>query len=154
MKRYVLMFEYDSKKFMDIEKIIIFNENLKRVEEKENRISMFFYGDTSNEELATFMSYFNNLVKKEICNLSISLKTKEVIFEKGINNKSIKLSAQNARDIKNKKFDNINPIHNPQKDNQAETRKIQKHLSVYFFGIFILGIVEKKTVQKQTGNPG
>ena len=67
MKRYVLMFEYDSKKFMDIEKIIIFNENLKRVEEKENRISMFFYGDTSNEELAT----------------------------------------QNARDIKNKKFDNI-----------------------------------------------
>ncbi len=107
MKRYVLMFEYDSKKFMDIEKIIIFNENLKRVEEKENRISMFFYGDTSNEELATFMSYFNNLVKKEICNLSISLKTKEVIFEKGINNKSIKLSAQNARDIKNKKFDNI-----------------------------------------------
>ena len=102
MKRYVLMFEYDSKKFMDIEKIIIFNENLKRVEEKENRISMFFYGDTSNEELATF-----NLVKKEICNLSISLKTKEVIFEKGINNKSIKLSAQNARDIKNKKFDNI-----------------------------------------------
>ena len=31
MKRYVLMFEYDSKKFMDIEKIIIFNEKLKRV---------------------------------------------------------------------------------------------------------------------------
>lgn len=107
MKRYVLMFEYDSKKFMDVEKIIIFNENLKKIEERENKISMFFYGDTSNEELATFMSYFNNLVQKEVCNLSISLKTKEVIFEKGINNKSIKLSAQNAKEIKNKKFDNI-----------------------------------------------
>lgn len=107
MKRYVLMFEYDSKKFMDVEKIIIFNENLKKIEERENKISMFFYGDTSSEELATFMSYFNNLVQKEVCNLSISLKTKEVIFEKGINNKSIKLSAQNAKEIKNKKFDNI-----------------------------------------------
>lgn len=107
MKRYVLMFEYDSKKFMDINKIILFKKNLEKVEEKENCINIVFYGDASNEEFATFMSYFNSLIQKEICNLSISFKTKELITEKGINNKSIKLSAKNAKEIKNKKFDSI-----------------------------------------------
>ena len=107
MKKYVLIFEYDSKKFMDIDKIIAFKKNLERVEEKDNSINIVFYGDASNEELATFMSYFNNLVQKNICNLSISFRTKELVIENGINNKSIKLSAQNAKEIKSKKFDNI-----------------------------------------------
>lgn len=107
MKRYVLMFEYDSKKFMDINKIILFKKNLEKIEEKENCINMVFYGDASNEEFATFMSYFNSLIQKDICNLSISFRTKELIIENGINNKSIKLSAKNAKEIKNKKFDNV-----------------------------------------------
>ena len=33
MRKYILMFEYDSKKFMDINKIIIFKSNLKKLEE-------------------------------------------------------------------------------------------------------------------------
>ncbi len=108
MKRYVLMFEYDRKKFMDINKIILFKKNLEKIGEKENHIiNMVFYGDASNEEFATFMSYFNSLMKKDICNLSISFRTKELIIENGINNKSIKLSAKNAKEIKNKKFDNV-----------------------------------------------
>lgn len=107
MKRYILMFEYDSKKFMDINKIILFKNNLERIEKKGSQINMFFYGNVSNEELATFMSYFNNLIKKDICNVSISLKTKELVIENGINNKSIKLSVQNAKEAKDKKFDNI-----------------------------------------------
>ena len=28
MKRYILMFEYDSKKFMDVNKVIVFKRNL------------------------------------------------------------------------------------------------------------------------------
>lgn len=107
MKRYVLMFEYDSKKFMDINKIIIFKKNLEKIEEKGNCINMVFYGEASNEEFATFMSYFNSLIQKNICNLSISFRTKELIIENGINNKSIKISAKNAKEIKNKKFDNV-----------------------------------------------
>lgn len=107
MRKYILMFEYDSKKFMDINKIITFEKNLEKVKEKGNTINMVFYGDASNEELATFMSYFNSLIQEKLCNLSISFKTKEIIVENGINNKSIKLSSQNAKEIKNKKFDNI-----------------------------------------------
>ena len=107
MKRYLLMFEYDSKKFMDVNKIIVFKRNLEKIEKKGNSISMVFYGDVSNEEFATFMSYFNSLVGKKICDLSISFRTKELVIENGINNKSIKLSAKNAKEIKDKKFDNI-----------------------------------------------
>ena len=107
MKTYILMFEYDSKKFMDINKIILFKRNLEKIEKKGNQIHMFFYGNVSNEELTTFMSYFNNLIQKNICNISISLKTKEIVTEKGVNNKSIKKSSKNAKEIKNKKFDNI-----------------------------------------------
>lgn len=107
MKRYILMFEYDSKKFMDVNKVIVFKRNLEKIEEKGNYVNMVFYGDASNEEFATFMSYFNNLVEEKICHLSISFKTKELVIENGINNKSIKLSAKNAKEIKNKKFDNV-----------------------------------------------
>lgn len=107
MKKYILMFEYDSKKFMDIDKIIVFKKNLEKIRENGSTINMVFYGDASNEELATFMSYFNSLIQEKLCDLSISFKTKEIILENGINNKSIKLSSQNAKEIKNKKFDNI-----------------------------------------------
>lgn len=107
MRKYVLMFEYDSKKFMDINKIIIFKSNLKKIKEEGKTINMAFYGDASNEEFATFMSYFNSLAEENICNLSISLRTKEIVFENGVNNKSIKLSNKNAKEIKDKKFDNI-----------------------------------------------
>jgi len=107
MKKFILLFEYDSKKFMDINKIIRFKNNLERVEEKGKSVNMVFYGDAPNEELATFMSYFNSLMQKNICNVAISLRAKELVIEKGINNKSIKLSAKSAKEIKNKKFDNI-----------------------------------------------
>lgn len=107
MKRNILMFEYDSKKFMDINKIILFKKNLEKLEKNGKYINMVFYGDVSNQELATFMSYFNNLVQKNICNISISFKSKELIIENGINNKSIKLSAKNAKEIKSKKFENV-----------------------------------------------
>ncbi len=107
MRKYILIFEYDAKKFMDIEKIIVFSKNLEKLEEKEISIDIVFFGNTSNEEISTFMSYFNSLLKKKVCNFSISLKTKEIIIEKGINNKSIKLSSQNAKEVKDKNFDNI-----------------------------------------------
>lgn len=107
MKKYLLMFEYDSKKFMNINKIIRFRENLEKLERQGYNINIVFYGDASNEELATFMGYFNNLLQKDICNISFSFNTKEVIIENGINNKSIKLSAKNAKEIKNKRFDSI-----------------------------------------------
>ena len=107
MRKYILIFEYDAKKFMDIEKIIVFSKNLEKLDEKEISIDIVFFGNTSNEEISTFMSYFNSLLKKKVCNFSISLKTKEIIIEKGINNKSIKLSSQNAKEVKDKNFDNI-----------------------------------------------
>lgn len=107
MRKYILIFEYDAKKFMDIEKIIVFSKNLEKLEEKEISIDIVFFGNTSNEEISTFMSYFNSLLKKKVCNFSISLKTKEIIIEKGINNKLIKLSSQNAKEVKDKNFDNI-----------------------------------------------
>lgn len=107
MRKYILIFEYDAKKFMDIEKIMVFSKNLEKIEEKGISINIVFFSNTSNEEISTFMSYFNSLLKKKICDFSISLKTKELIIEKGINNKSIKLSSQNAKEIKNKNFDNI-----------------------------------------------
>ena len=106
MNKYILMFEYNSKEFMNINKIITFKQNLEKVEKKNNEINMIFYGDAPNEEFATFMSYFNNLLQKEICKVSISIKRNEFVLENGINNKSIKLSAKNAKEIKNKQFDN------------------------------------------------
>lgn len=104
MNRYILMFEYKSKEFMDLERIITFKKNLEKVEKQKIKINMVFYGETTNEELATFMSYLNSLMQRDICKLSINLKTKEYIEEIGINNKSIKMSAKNAREIKNKKY--------------------------------------------------
>lgn len=104
---YVLVFEYSSKNFMNIEKIIEFKKNYKKLINENKRLKMMFYGDASNEELAVFMSYFNNLIGERVCDFSISFKTKEIIFEKGINNKSVKLSSKNTKEIKNKNFSNI-----------------------------------------------
>ena len=107
MKKYILVFQYNSKRFMDINKILTFKKNLDKVEGQGNDINFVFYGDASNEDFATFMGYFNKLVQKEICHISISLRIKELIIENGINNKSIKLSVQNAKEIKNSNFENI-----------------------------------------------
>lgn len=107
MKNYVLVFEYNSKKFMDIDKIIEFKKNLKTLQQDNKNIKLVFFGDSSNEDLSVFMSYFNSLVGEKLCNFSISSRTKEIVVENGINNKSIKLSAKNTRDIKNKNFNNI-----------------------------------------------
>lgn len=107
MKNYCLIYEYNSKLFMNIDKIIEFKKYLEELEKRGNNLKLLFYGEASNEELSTFMSYFNKLVGKKICDISISFSTKELIEENGVNNKSIKLSAQAALDIKDKKFENI-----------------------------------------------
>ncbi|HCC04343.1 MAG TPA: hypothetical protein DEP51_05785 [Clostridiales bacterium] len=107
MNSFCLVFEYDCKKFMNLDRITEFKKNLKKVEEKSNEVKLLFYGSVTNEEFSSFMSYFNYLVGKEICNISISFKTNDLIINKGINNKSVKLSARNAKEIKNKKFKNV-----------------------------------------------
>lgn len=107
MKQYVLIFEYNSKEFMNVDKIIEFNKNLQKLKDDNKNVKMVFYGEVSNEEMATFMSYFNALAKEKICDISVSFMTKEIVIENGINNKSIKLSAKNAKEVKSKKFDNL-----------------------------------------------
>ena len=42
MKRYILMFEYDSKKFMDVNKVIVFKRNLEKIEDDIERINDIF----------------------------------------------------------------------------------------------------------------
>ena len=107
MRNYILMFEYNLKMFMDVNKIIEFKTNLNLLKENNKNVKIVFYGETSNEAFATLMGYFNNLVEEKVCDISISFKTKEIIIENGINNKSIKLSARNTKEIKEKKFDNL-----------------------------------------------
>ena len=107
MSKVCLVFNYDSKEFMNINKILILKNNYKRILEKGIELKFFFYGDASREELATFMGYFNKLSQINICDISVSYRTKELIFENGINNKSIKLTAKNAKEISNKEFTNI-----------------------------------------------
>jgi hypothetical protein len=104
MKEYILAFEYNSKNFMDLNKIIRFKNNLKTLKDEDIIVKLIFYGEASDEELATFMGYFNDLVGEKLCNIAISFKSKEIVFENGINNKSIKASVKNAKEIKNKKF--------------------------------------------------
>ena len=107
MSKVCLVFNYDSKEFMNINKILILKNNYKRILEKGIELKFFFYGDASREELATFMGYFNKLSQINICDISVSYRTKELIFENGINNKSIKLTAKNAKEVSNKEFTNI-----------------------------------------------
>ena len=61
MSKVCLVFNYDSKEFMNINKILILKNNYKRILEKGIELKFFFYGDASREELATFMGYFNKL---------------------------------------------------------------------------------------------
>ena len=107
MSKVCLVFNYDSKEFMNINKILILKNNYKRILEKGIELKFFFYGDASREELATFMGYFNKLSQINIWDISVSYRTKELIFENGINNKSIKLTAKNAKEVSNKEFTNI-----------------------------------------------
>ena len=107
MNKYVIMFEYNNKQFMDLNKILVFKKNLEKLEQKGNSIKFVFYGDASNEEFATFMGFFNKLVQKDICDVSISFRTKELVLENGINNRAIKASVTNARSIKSSKYENI-----------------------------------------------
>ena len=107
MSKVCLVFNYDSKEFMNINRILILKNNYKRILEKGIELKFFFYGDASREELATFMGYFNKLSQINICDISVSYRTKELIFENGINNKSIKLTAKNAKEVSNKEFTNI-----------------------------------------------
>ena len=107
MKKYCLVFEYDSKKFMDVNKIIEFKKNLEKVEQAGNEIKLVFYGNGSNEEFATFMGYFNRLAQSKVCDFSISFTTKDLVIENGINNKAIKKSSEKAQEIKNNQFGNI-----------------------------------------------
>ena len=80
MKKYCLVFEYDSKKFMDVNKIIEFKKNLEKVEQAGNEIKLVFYGNGSNEEFATFMGYFNRLAQSKVCDFSISFTTKDLVI--------------------------------------------------------------------------
>ena len=107
MKNFCLVFEYDCKKFMHLDKIIKFKKNLKKVQEKGNEVKLVFYGEAINEELATFMSYFTSLAGKNVCDIAISFKTKDLVINKGINNKSIKRATLTAKEIKNKQFNGI-----------------------------------------------
>ena len=107
MRNYILMFEYNLKMFMNVNKIIEFQKNLNLLKKNKKDVKIVFYGEASNEDFATLMGYFNNLVQEKLCDISISFKTKELIVENGINNKSIKLYARNTKEIKEKKFDNL-----------------------------------------------
>ena len=99
-----LMFEYNNIIFMDLNKIIVFKNNLKKIEEKGMLIRIIFYGDAQNEEFVSFMSLFNKLVGQKICDISISFKTKELVIENGISNKFIKIPYIDSKKIKDKNF--------------------------------------------------
>ena len=115
MNKYIIVLEYQIEEFMNIDKIITFNENLKKIKEKGNSVGLVLYGAFSNEELAICMSYLNKLLQEEICEMAISTKTKEIcyvkennlFFEGGNNHKTVKISSKNLKEIKNKNFDNI-----------------------------------------------
>ncbi len=100
MQKYVIVYEYDDKAFMDLKRIITFKQNLEKIVKNNIQINFIFVGNASNEEFATLMSYFNSLVKHKICTYSISLKNHELITESGLNNKIIKLSSQKSRNLK------------------------------------------------------
>ena len=107
MNKYIMVFEYNLERFMDLDKIILFKKNLETIQQGGNLVNLVFYGNADNEEFSTFMGYFNRLLQKKICKISISFKTNEMVIEKGINNKSIKLSSRSAKEIINKNFNSV-----------------------------------------------
>ena len=115
MKKYVIVLEYDIKEMMDLRKIEIFLRNLKKVEEKGNKVNFVIYGKNSIEELAVCMTYLNKLLQNNLCEVAISTKTKEfvlvikdnIVLEGGANHQSKKLSEKNIKDLKSKNFKSI-----------------------------------------------
>lgn len=95
MKNIVLVYKFSPREFMDIEKIIEFKTNLELVE-KTKKIKMCFYGTGTAEDMSSFMSFFNLLTNRTICDMSFSLSNNLMVFEKGVNNKAIKNSARST----------------------------------------------------------
>lgn len=88
-RKIVIIMEYSISQIMDIYKLKIFKANLEKFKKSGNDLKIVFYGDYTDEELAVNMAYFNRLVNSKICDYAISFKTKEIIIEAGINNRSI-----------------------------------------------------------------
>ena len=153
MNKYIIVLEYQIEEFMNINKIFTFNQNLKKVEEKGNIINLVLYGNYPKEELAICMSYLNKLLREEICEMSISTKTKEIcyvkeknkFFEGGNNHKSVKISNKNIKEIKNKNFDNID-FDNIIKDHYSKEDIIIKYWTTKNWESNILELIEETAV--------
>ena len=102
----VIVFEYNSK-FMDVYKLICFSENLKKYKQNNEFFKIVFYGDYEDEELAVNIAYFNKLVNEKVCDFAISFKTKNIIFENGINNKQIATAVTNINSSNFQGFQDI-----------------------------------------------
>lgn len=89
MRNLVLVYKYSIKDFMDVLKIKEFKENIKNV---DHNIKFVFYGNGEIEEMNAFISFFNLLVGKNVCDFALSLNHNALVFEKGVNNKAIKKS--------------------------------------------------------------
>ena len=89
MKNLVLVYKYSVKDFMDVLKIKEFKENIKNINQN---FKFVFYGNGEIEEMNAFISYFNLLVGKNVCDFALSLKHNALVLEKGVNNKAIKKS--------------------------------------------------------------
>lgn len=150
MKKYIIVLEYQLDVFMNIDKITIFNQNLKKVLEKGKLLNIVLYGDYSKEELAICMSYLNKLLKQEICEMAISTKTKEIcfvkeknlIYEGGNNHKTVKISPKNLKEIKNKNFDNID-FDNIIKEHYKKEEIIIKYWTIKNWESNILELIEE-----------
>ena len=96
MRNLLLLYKFSPKEFLNINKIIEFSKNLSKLP-KETNIKMCFYGNNSVENFSTFMSFFNLLVNKKVCDLSYSINNSCLVIENGVNNKSLKKSISNAK---------------------------------------------------------
>jgi hypothetical protein len=89
MGNLAIIMEYSNCKIMDIYKLMKFKTNLEKFKQTGKNLKMVFYGDYTDEELAVYMAYFNNLVNAKLCDFAISFKSKEMIIETGINNRAL-----------------------------------------------------------------
>ena len=55
MRNYILMFEYNLKMFMNVNKIIEFQKNLNLLKKNKKDVKIVFYGEASNEDFATLI---------------------------------------------------------------------------------------------------
>lgn len=113
MTNIVLIYKYSCKEFMNLQKIIEFEKNLESLQKKDKQIKTVFFGDTSSEELSVFMSYFNLLLKRKLCDIAFNISTNEMIIGDGINNKSIKKSVRTSKKINNNILNIIKDYYNP-----------------------------------------